>query len=115
MGGWVFRKHFQKMSASVPQLRSLASHSQLAVTIPAVDAVVLEGSVLVNFIKPSKNQTFSKYAEETLFPFIKRYKNTSNTSHLDIVYNTYSTSSLKVMTREKRGTDLRREVNPTHL
>ena len=39
----------------LPQLRSLASHSQPAVTMPAVDAVVLEGSVLYNFIKLSKN------------------------------------------------------------
>lgn len=99
----------------LPQLKNLASDSEPAVEMPAVDAVVLEGSVLANQIKPNKNQTFSKYAEEVFFPVITRYKKNSNASRVDVVYDTYPDISLKGTTRGKRGPGLRRKVHSTSV
>ena len=68
------------------------------------------GPVIVNQIKPSKNQTFSKYAEEILLPYLLKYKTSVNANRMDVVYNTYPSISLKGTVRSKRGSGIRRKV-----
>ena len=94
----------------LPQLKSLISEAHLLTGMPIVDATAMEGSVLVNQLKPSNNQTFVKYAQEVFLPFVTKYKRNTKSTRTDVVFDTYLPSSLKNTTREKRGTGLRRKV-----
>ena len=83
--------------------------------MPEVDAVVMEGSVLVNLIKPNKNNSFSQYAEDTLFPYLTRYQRNSQAIRVDMVFDTYPSVSLKGITRLKRGEGVRRKVTSSSI
>ena len=69
---------------------------------------VMEGSVLVNILKPEKCCTFKDYAANIIVPKIS--KEVHLTSRVDIVFDTYLENSLKDATRNKRGKGLRRKV-----
>ena len=79
--------------------------------IPIVDAIVVDGPVVVNQITPKKNQIFSKYAEDVLYPYLVKYQSRANANRLDVVFDTYPEISLKGVTRSKRGSGIRRKVN----
>ena len=91
----------------IPCLKELAPESELLLGIPVVDGVVMEGSVMVNQLKPNNNQSFACYAAETVHPYLRRYERNSHSKRIDVVYDTYPETSLKGMTREKRGTGVR--------
>ena len=102
--------HSGEKAEILPRLKSLISDSATTVSMPLVDGAVLEGSVLANQLKPGKNQSFSNYGQEVFLPFIRRYQQRSNTSRVDVVFDTYPLISLKNTTREKRGCGIRRKV-----
>ena len=83
--------------------------------MPHVNAVVTEGSVLVNQIKPNNNQSFSKYAEETIFPYLTRYQMNSQATRVDMDFDTYPSVGLKRTTREKSGEGVRRNVTSSSI
>ena len=85
------------------------------VQIPKVLAGVLEGSVLVNMLKPKKNQTFEGYCIDTVKPTIQKYVTEYNAQRMDIVFNTYKKDSLKSQTRLKRGKGIRRKVQTNSI
>ena len=60
-------------------------------SMPHVDVVVMEGSVLVNQVKPNKNSSFLQYAEDSLFPYLTRYQRNSQACRIDMVFDTYKT------------------------
>ena len=94
----------------LPWLKSLISDSDTTVRMPVVDGTILEGSVLANQLKPGKNKSFSKYGQEVFLPFIRRYQQWSNASHVDVVLDTYQLISLKNTTNGKRACGIRRKV-----
>ena len=97
--------HLKRLVVAKPETEP--SHS-----MPNVDSVVVDGPIMVNQIKPSKNQTFSKYAEQILLPHLLKYKTSVNANRMDVVYDTYSSISLKGTVRSKRGPGIRRKVTP---
>ena len=78
-------------------------------------AGVLEGSVLVNMLKPKKNQTFEGYCIDIVEPTIQKYVTEYNAQRMDIVFNTYKKDSLKSQTRLKRGKGIRRKVQTNSI
>ena len=52
-------------------------------------AGVLEGSVLVNMLKPKKNQTFEGYCIDTVKPETQKYVTEYNAQRTDIVFDMY--------------------------
>jgi hypothetical protein len=72
---------------------------------PEADAIIIDGSALVNTLPPQSSKTFEDYAMldvlPTIYPYSSKYPRT------DIVY---LASSLKAETRSKRGSGARRKV-----
>ena len=91
-------------------LKLLANDQEIPLDMPDVDGLVIEGAVLVNQLKPNKDQSFTAYAEETVHTYVKRYQRNAGAKRVDLVYDKYLDKSLKGMTREKRGTGIRRKV-----
>ena len=81
-------------------------------TEPEVEAIIIDGSALVNSLPPRTSTTFDEYARETIIPNVtalsEKYKRT------DVVFDVYLPSSLKSETRMKRGTGARRRVTGTN-
>ena len=86
----------------------------LSATEPVTEAAVLEGSVLVNIIKPETSKTFQDYADGVFAAAIK--KELIKFDRVDIVFDRYKKDSLKATTRKKRGKGIRRKVekHPNH-
>ena len=56
--------------------------------LQCVFAAALEGSVLVNMIKPKKNQTFDDYCSEMLIPQLQKHMRDYVAQRSDIVFDT---------------------------
>ena len=70
--------------------------------VPVVEAVVLEMSVVVNQLKPDHGSSFSSYAVDKVFSYVKRYQQKASALRIDVCYDTYIEKSLKGVTRENR-------------
>ena len=70
---------------------------------PKATGAVLEGSVLVNLVKPKKNQSFKDYSSEVFYPQIRKHQDLYVTDKVDVVFDTYKEESLKTTTGVKRG------------
>ena len=104
-------KNTEMHSGDKPQLiKYLDQLSNNQVQVPKVLAGVLEGSVLVNMLKPKKNQTSEGYCIDTVKPTIQKYVTEYNAQRMDIVFDTYKKGSLKCQTRLKDGKGIRRKV-----
>lgn len=68
---------------------------------PAVDAKLLDGSVIVNMLLPKSCAIFGDYAEQVFIPYILR--NLQTCKRLDVVWDRYINNSLKSSARQKRG------------
>ena len=78
---------------------------------PVTDAIIIDGSALVNTLPPRTSKTFAEYAE---MEFISKVDTCARKYHrTDIVLDTYQASSLKSETRSKRGQGARRRVTGT--
>ena len=77
-------------------------------TEPVTDAIIIDGSALVNTLPPRKSKTFAEYAENEFIPRIKASAN--KYLRTDVVFDTYPASSLKSETRSRRGEGNRRRV-----
>ena len=75
---------------------------------PEADAMVIDGSALVNALPPRTSKTFEDYAALDFLPRIEAYS--SKYKRTDIVFDVYRPSSLKSETRSKRGRGARRRV-----
>ena len=83
--------------------------------VQVLKAGVLEGSVLVNMLKPKNNQTFEGYCIVTVKPAIQKYVAEYNAQRMDIVFDTYKKDSLKNQTRLKRGKGIKRKVQTNSI
>ena len=75
---------------------------------PATDAAVLDGPAIVQLIKPGNSVTIGEYIHAKLLPYLLGWLH--NLSRLDIIWDIYKQNSLKLSTRENRGTGIRRHV-----
>ena len=78
---------------------------------PEADAIIIDGSALVNTVPPRKSKTVDDYAEEDILPMVKSY--CDNYRRNDIVFDVYKQSSLKFEARSKSGKEVRRRVTGT--
>ena len=76
----------------------------------AVEAAVLEGSVLVNMVKAKKNQSFQTYASDQFKSHVTKYERECHADRIDIVFDTYQQLILKMAIRAKRGKGVHRRV-----
>ena len=73
---------------------------------PAADAIIIDGSALVNSMYPCTSKTFDDYARAIVLHTIENIS--SKYKRVDIVFDVYLQSSLKSETRLKRGKGVRR-------
>ena len=91
----------------IPCLESVAPPSTEK---PAVNSIILDGTAIINMLKPMKAKTFEEYANDVYLPFIKRQLR--DASRVDVVWDVYISNSLKASTRTKRWKGIRRRVQP---
>ena len=80
------------------------------ITQPDTDAVILDGSAIINILKPVTVQKFEECALNVVIPHIHRYLEKSH--RVNIVWDQYleNTCSIKSQVRENRGKGIRRRV-----
>lgn len=86
----------------------LASKVNMPDLEPAANAIIIDGSALVNALVPRASKTFSHYAMQDVIPVVKAYA--TKYQRTDIVFDVYIPSSLKAEARAKRGQGTRRRV-----
>ena len=71
--------------------------------------LLIDGAALVNILKPSGAfKTFSDYANQVYLPYISNQL--QSVKRVDIIWDRYIPNSLKVQTRDKRGSGVCRRV-----
>ena len=78
---------------------------------PNVTAVLLDGAVIVNMLKPGAAKSFHDYGQI----FIRYITcQLQHATRVDIVWDLYLPDSLKATARTKRGKGIRRRVDPSN-
>ena len=70
------------------------------VEAPGADVTILDGAVVVNFLKPNAAKIFDEYAMKIFLPYVQGQLQHANRA--DVVWDQYRKGSLKTQTREKR-------------
>ena len=78
---------------------------------PEVDAIILDGAVVVHMLHPNTAKTFQEYADFVFGPYISTQ--IDKTSVVNVVWDVYLPDSLKGTTRQKREKGVRRRVSPS--
>ena len=78
---------------------------------PKGDAIIIDGSALINALPPRTSKTFDDYAKEDIIPKVESYG--ARYKRVDVVFDVYKKSSLKSETRSKTGQGIRRRVTGT--
>ncbi len=79
---------------------------------PTVDAIILDGAVIVNMLRPGTACTFSEYASQIFLPYITTQL--QHVQRVDVVWDEYVQGSLKADTRSVRGKGSRRRVESSN-
>ena len=77
---------------------------------PKVDAVILDGAVIIQMLLPKTAQTFEEYFHNVFAPYILGQLQAGN--GIDLVWDVYREGSLKRSTSNKRGSGQRQKVLP---
>lgn len=77
---------------------------------PCIDAIILDGAAVVNFLKLANCKTFADYAHDVFIKYVKSQR--CSAQRIDIVWDNYLEGSLKAITRSRRGEGVRRRVLP---
>ena len=78
------------------------TENESSITAPnRLDGKILEGSVLVNMLKPPKGSTFGEYARTLFLP--KVAKELQSVSRIDVVFDCYKKNSLKETAFQRRA------------
>ena len=75
---------------------------------PEVDAIILDGAVVVHMLHPGTAKTFQEYADFVFGPYSS--SQTDKTSRVDVVWRVYLPESFKGTTRQKRAKGVRKRV-----
>ncbi len=78
-------------------LTCLEVHQPSVQTVPPVEGIILDGSAVVNMLKPGKQANFGEYVSSVFMPFI--HSQLSKTQRVDVVFDRYETASIKGLTR----------------
>ena len=78
------------------------------VSTPPVDAVILDGAVIVQMLEPKTSCTFCEYFSIVFAPYV--LNQLENAKRVDLVWEVYLDDSLKKSLREKRGGRKRHKV-----
>ena len=73
-----------------------------------MDAIILDGAVVVQMLQPTAASTFEEYFDSVVALYILRQL--EDVKRLDIVWDVYKDGSLKKVTREKRGSGQRKKI-----
>lgn len=87
-------------------------HQSQAEAPSNIDATIIDGPAMVNMLNPGTARTFQQYAEKSIAPYIESQLRYSN--RVDVIWDRYISNSLKASTRSKRGTGIRRKVQPNN-
>ena len=68
---------------------------------PDTEVQIMDGAVLVNFLRPEGCKTFGDYAAKIFLPYI--HKAQSQAQRVDVIWDQYFDNSLKAQTRELRA------------
>lgn len=68
-------------------------------TKPPADVIILDGAFIVQMLKPSNATTFQEYADNIFIPHVMSWL--ASASRIDIVWDRYTSDSLKNATRSK--------------
>ena len=90
------------------ELMKCLEPSQRSTPLEAFDWKIMDGAVVVHCLPTTGIKTFNEYAEVSI-PHLE--KQLHGTARLDVVWDTYSSQSIKESTREKRGKGIRRKVS----
>ena len=77
---------------------------------PVADVIILDGSAIINMLKPIGVKTFQDYATHVFQPFIKAQL--QNVTRIDIIWDVYLEDSLQSNARENGGRGIWRRVAP---
>ncbi|CAB4012719.1 Hypothetical predicted protein, partial [Paramuricea clavata] len=78
-------------------------------TRETVNVTIIDGTVAVNMIRPSKETTFEDYALKSFLPYIETQSRIVD--RIDVVWDVYVKNSLKHTTRCNRGAGVRRRIS----
>lgn len=86
---------------------------QTGETQPEISATVLDGAVIVHLLVPRNVKTFLEYYTNIFKPYICRLF--QNLQRIDLVFDRYSSESLKTDTRLSRGVGVHIRVTPSTI
>ena len=89
-------------------LPCLKDDREFPTTEPISQSAVLEGSVLVNMLKPNNSKMFTDNADDIFSAAIR--KEITKFDRIEIIFDTFKKNSLKAATRKKRGKGIRKKV-----
>jgi len=92
-------------------LETLEAVSPSQKTARSVDANVLDGGAVVNFLQRIPGKTFQEYGQDIFLPYLK--EQLESTSRVDVVWDTYRDDSLKSQIRGDRGSGTRQDNRVT--
>ena len=98
--------HLGSKNQLLERLEGVAESDALAVT-----SVVLDGTIIMQMLKPGTANTFEEYAHQVFIPYVKGQLR--GVSPFDLVWDSYKDGSLKMVIREKRGKGVRMRVVST--
>ena len=78
------------------------------VSTPPVDAVILDGAVIVQMLEPKTSCTFCEYFSIVFAPYV--LKQLENAKRVNLVWDVYLDDSLKKSPRDKQGAGQRHKV-----
>ena len=95
-----FRHGNQSFPAILNEVAIIETHATIIDTEPDADAIIIDGSAMINTLTPPNTKTFEEYAATDVLPTLQlcsvKYQIT------DIVFDVYHASSLKAETRSRR-------------
>ena len=86
-----------------------SQNKDLRSSTPIVDVRIFDGAAVVHFLPVGEAKTFGEYAKEVFLPYVM--SELQKSFRVDIVWDVYLKDSLKLSTRESRGTGARRRVS----
>ena len=76
-----------------------------------IQAIVIDGPVLVHLVRPEQSVTFHDYIHRDIFPYIQSHLGKTHMKRVDLIWDLYEKDSLKQETRKERGIGTRLSVH----
>ena len=93
-------------------LKCLDVHAETTEATPEVTAKIVDGAALVQMTPPQDVKTFGDYAK-TFSEKVRKELKDADLTRIDIVFDRYFKQSLKLQTKEKRGSGVHISFKPS--